>query len=135
MPTKHPKSAPKTTPHKIRESVTQSAILSLLALRYPRALVWRNHVGGVPLKTGGFRPSAVGKHSAVGTSDILMLLDGIFFAFEVKRDSKSKATEKQLDFLAHVNRMGGVGAVVWDLKQVVEIVESSLKKGRVQDFV
>lgn len=125
---KPPKKVPRTTAPKVRESTIQNAILSLLALRYPRALIWRNHIGGVPNKNGTYRPAGRGRFSAVGTSDILMLIDGVFFAFEVKRSEKEKPSDKQLEFIEHVRRMGGCAHVVWDLKQVAEIVDTALKK-------
>lgn len=127
MPPKRFKT-PKTTPPRVRESTIQNAILSLLALRYPRALIWRNHVGGVPNKNGTYRAAGRGRFSAVGTSDILMLLDGIFFSFEVKRSAKEKPSDKQLEFIEHARRMGGCAHVVHDLKQVAEIVDAKLKE-------
>lgn len=126
----------RTTAPKPRETDVQNSILSLLALRYPRALIWRNHIGGVPNGNGTYRPAARGRFSARGTSDILMLLDGIFFAFEVKRSEKEKPSDKQLEFIEHTRRMGGCAHVVWDLKQVAEIVDKALKKsGPIQDFI
>lgn len=48
---------------------------------------------------------------AIGSSDLIGIVDGRFFALEVKQPGK-KPTKEQLQFLGCVRRHGGFAAVV-----------------------
>lgn len=65
----------------------------------------------------------IAKKSA-GVSDVLALRDGRLFAIEVKRPGKANNTsEAQDEFLAAVNRHGGVGIVADSVDVVQAAVE------------
>ena len=83
------------------------------------AFVWRNNTGA--LKDKRERPVFFGKP---GSSDILGLLPGgRFLAVECK-SQKGKLSEKQKDFLAEVERLGGMAIVARSVDDVIEAVES-----------
>lgn len=119
--------SPRVTPKKPLESQIQKTIVSALLLKWPRALVWKT------MNTGTFDPTRrawrkqSGDYTSKGMPDICMLIDGIFFGLEVKRDSKSKPTDLQLEKIDHINRMGGHARVVWDWKDAINFVEDALK--------
>lgn len=61
---------------------------------------------------------------AKGTSDILGLYRGLFFAFEVKTPKRKKnVSVEQIQFIAQVRAKGGIGEVVTSLAEVEEIFD------------
>jgi len=81
--------------------------------------VWRNNSGA--LKDETKRPVFFGK---VGSSDILGLLPGGRFICVECKSKKGKLSEKQKDFLAEVERLGGLAIVARSVDDVIEAVES-----------
>jgi penicillin-binding protein-related factor A (putative recombinase) len=99
------------------ERDVQAAILDLLALR--RAEVVRTNSGA--MKVDG---RLIRFNKTPGCSDVLVCYRGRFLALEVKRDQKEKPTDDQAAFLDRVTAAGGVGAVVWDVRDVAAILDS-----------
>jgi hypothetical protein len=88
-------------------------------LRIYGALVWRNNTGALKDKTG--RPVYYGK---LGSADILGLLPGgRFIAVECK-SKKGKLSEKQKDFLAEVEQLGGIAIVARSVEDVMNSVKN-----------
>jgi hypothetical protein len=87
------------------------------------AFVWRNNTGA--LKDKRERPVFFGKP---GSSDILGLLPGgRFIAVECK-SAKGKLSEKQKEFLANVEEMGGLTIVARSVDDVINGVNNRHKK-------
>ena len=82
------------------------------------AYVWRNNTGCLKDKTE--RPVFFGKP---GSSDILGVLPGgRFIAVECK-SKKGKLSENQKDFLAEIERLGGLAIVARSVDDVIKAVE------------
>lgn len=69
---------------------------------------WRNNTTGIPLKTGGFRPT-----SKKGVSDIIAICppSGRFVGVEIKT-GKDRLSPEQQGFCVNVQSMGGVALIV-----------------------
>jgi len=88
------------------------------------AFVWRNNTGSLKDKIN--RPVFFGKP---GSSDILGLLPGgRFIAVECK-SKKGKLSENQKDFLAEVERLGGLAIVARSVDDIMKAVEGRHKGG------
>ena len=86
------------------EGAIVTAVLELLA--YRGVFARRINVGPIPAKGGGFRRSRM-----VGISDILGVLPGgRFLAIECKAPG-GRVRPEQADFIAAVNRKGGLAFV------------------------
>ena len=91
--------------------------------QYGSRLVWIKHHGG--------------PHATAGVSDLLLCLDGVFIAVEVKAPenysgSVEKAIEKgptlkQKAFLDRVNEAGGTGAVCASVEGLLEVLAQQHK--------
>ena len=95
------------------EQSIQRQILQWLEYHRKRVpMFWRNNSGAIKLENRFIR------FGAVGSSDILGILnDGRFLAIEVK-SAKGKLTESQKNFLANVNDAGGLGIVARSIEDV-----------------
>ena len=97
----------------VKEADVQRQILGWL--KYQRKYVpmfWRNNTGAVRLDKRFIR------FGAVGSSDILGILnDGRLLAIEVK-SAKGKLTKYQKDFIDGVNSAGGVAFVARSIDDV-----------------
>ena len=88
------------------------------------AFVWRNNTGSLKDKTN--RPVFFGKP---GSSDILGLLPGgRFIAVECKSKT-GIVSDKQRDFLAEVERLGGLAIVARSIDDVIKAVKGRQKGG------
>lgn len=108
-----------------RESDVLSSCLRWLT--YKGVWCWRQNQGAIPLPGGGFRKFVGLK----GVSDILGILPqkvevvgepgpvtfGNFLAVETKRQGE-KLRPDQAEFLATVNRLGGVGVCVHSVDEL-----------------
>lgn len=50
--------------------------------------------------------------SKTGVSDLIVCLDGLYFAIEVKKSEKDAPTELQKHFIKKINQSGGVACVL-----------------------
>lgn len=98
----------------MKEADYQSAILEYL--EYKHIFAWKNHsVGIFNKKSGGYIPLGM-----TGVSDILGILpDGRFLAIEVKKPG-GRLTQNQIDFLAIINKNGGVAFMAITIDDVKE---------------
>lgn len=121
-----------TTRAAVSEADVQRAVLDYLI--WAGAIVIRVNSGAArPERADGSRGyvpynrwQALGlDEQTAGISDVLALLGNVFLAIEVKRPGKT-ATPAQLRFLAEWTARGGVGVVVDDVQQLIDILE---KKG------
>lgn len=83
--------------------------------------VFRNHVGGFYAKDGSFHRTGLCK----GSADLIGIApNGKFLALEIKRKGGHVSREQE-KFLAMVNKMGGIGAVVDDEKKIKNILDAA----------
>jgi len=92
-------------------------------LRIYGAFVWRNNSGA--LRDKRERPVFFGKP---GSSDILGLLPGGRFICVECKSKKGKLSEKQKDFLAEVERLGGLAVVARSVDDVINGVNDRHKQ-------
>lgn len=81
-------------------------------------VLWRNTVGVAKLADGSFVRFGL----AVGSSDLIGLVDGRFCALEVKA-AKGKASPEQLRFMSLVRRVGGFACVVRSLDEARRAID------------
>lgn len=107
------------------EKQIENLILDYLD-RLPNAKFWKiNTTGTWDNKKKVFRQKKT-SHRTKGIPDIVGLLDGKFFAFEVKTPKRrSCATDEQKEFIKAVNDNGQIGAVVTSLDEVIEIIKNN----------
>lgn len=77
---------------------------------------------------GFFFRAGAGPYSRSGVSDILGVYRGYFVALEVKTPEAAKkknqgASENQLRFIDSVNHGGGCARVVWNVAQVLSLLD------------
>lgn len=105
---------------------TESDLLRqcLELLRHRKVFSWRQNQGAIPLPDGGYRKFAGLK----GVSDILAVLPphGTLLALELKV-GKNRCTPEQKAFLEAVESLGGVAAVVRDVKELDELLARVLE--------
>ena len=95
--------------------VVKFAIDFLLQSGY---FVWRNNTGAMPWRDR-YGQEKFMRFGKVGSSDILGISPaGRFVAIECK--DKSKATEKQLEFLEEIKRRGGIGLIIHSPEELME---------------
>jgi len=58
-----------------------------------------------------------------GTADLICCVNGLFYAFEVKKDSKSKVSPLQLYQIKQIEKSGGRGFIVWSVEMVKMALE------------
>jgi Holliday junction resolvase len=56
-----------------------------------------------------------------GLPDVIALVDGKFYGFEIKKDKNSKPSPLQLYNIEEINNNGGSAHIVWTLEQVKDI--------------
>lgn len=97
----------------IQEKSIQDEIRQALA-KLPHVVCWRNNTGllkdarGIPVRFG----------LCVGSSDLIGICRGRFFALEVKRPG-GKVTPDQERFLSVVTKFGGIAAVVRSVEEAL----------------
>jgi hypothetical protein len=92
--------------------------IRLVVGQLPDVVLWRNSTGAAKLPDGRW----VRYGLCVGGSDLIGIAFGRFLALEVKRPG-GRATPEQLQFLALVDRLGGVGAIVHSVDEAMGAVE------------
>lgn len=102
------------------EGRVKKAICDYLSLCHKDVMFWLNASVGIwDPRTKRYLKNT-SKYALNGTSDILGLLwDGRFLAIEVK-SFKGKLSDGQRDFLARVNRQGGLGFYAKNVNDVRE---------------
>lgn len=107
----------------MRESEIQKAILDLLRMKY-KIFCWKSNNVGVYIKAkNAYMPAGI-----KGVSDIIGLLDnGRFLAVEIKKP-KCHPTKYQKEFLAKVNKKGGLGFVARSIDDVEKELQRYGKK-------
>ena len=98
----------------------ETDILQAVRLRASQlgALIWRNNVGKLQDKNGRWVTYGL----CVGSADLIGLFKGRFLAIECKIPGKHPTIE-QANFLAAVNKAGGIGAVITDPAQLENILK------------
>ena len=93
-----------------KESYYQRKILEYLRATYPKAFIWK---------------AQQGQYSNLnGIPDILAIIDGHFYGFEVKRPG-GKPTQLQQQAIRRINEAGGTACVVTTVEQVQEAIKQS----------
>lgn len=88
--------------------------------------LWRNNCGVAEhWKPGAARPDVVRYGLAVGSADLVGVVGGRFVALEVKTPA-GRVTEEQTQWLALVERCGGVGRVVRSVDEALGVVREVL---------
>lgn len=118
------------------ESEVQSAIRLHLG-QLPDVRVWRNTVGDLPAALSGGRKTRVKFGLAVGSSDLLCIVApaGRWLAIEVKESTwkpaksgkKFEQEQEQRDWIAVVEKFGGVGGFARSVDEAMELVERARK--------
>lgn len=83
--------------------------------------MWENRNQGFPLAGGGFIPSPVrGVPDILGiASEKILKRKGVFVGVEVK-DQYRKPSQDQIEFLKHINVMGGIGIVAYSIEDCIK---------------
>lgn len=107
-----------------RRQTPESSLLAQVRLAVgadPRAVIWRNQSGYAEVNG---RWMAFGL--IAGAADLIGLVKpwGRFLALEVKSKT-GRASKEQTQFLALVNRMGGVGRLVRSVEEAMAAVEQA----------
>jgi VRR-NUC domain len=90
--------------------------------KLPNVCVWRNNVGaykrdGVWIRYG----------LAVGSSDLIGIVDGRFLALEVKTPTGIVSDEQEA-FIKSVRKYGGIAAVVRSVAEALDVVKKAMKR-------
>lgn len=80
-----------------KEGYYQKKIIEFLRKNYPGAFIWK---------------AAAGPYSRGGIPDVCAIIEGTFYAFEVKRPENSRLSALQKQAIEKINAAGGVAAVV-----------------------
>lgn len=99
-----------------REKDIQAACLQWLNLQ-PHCFAWRVNSGAIVGMHNG-RRRFVRFNSAAGCSDIIGLIEGCFFAVEVKRPGERPTVDQQT-FQAQVDAAHGLALVVTSLDELI----------------
>ena len=122
---------PDRRPKRRTEGTIKALIRAAIHDRYaPDVECWPNATGALKDETG----RVVHYGLAIGSSDLILCAWGRFVAIETKRvqplwtkpGSRARPSEheqRQLAFIAQVERAGGVGGFAWDVETAVAIVE------------
>jgi len=72
------------------------------------------------------------ERSLAGIPDMILCVNGIFVALELKRDSKSKASRLQEHTLEMINKSGGLGIVVRpdNFEKVITVIKTLSEGGK-----
>ena len=90
-----------------KESFYQARIIKWLRAAYPDAFVWK---------------AQAGPYSRQEIPDICAIINGHFFAFEVKRPEGGKLSAVQAQTIKQINAAGGTALVVSYPEQVEEAI-------------
>lgn len=101
------------------EGRIQDEIMIALGRR-PDCVVWRNTVG--VYKEG---PRVIRYGLAVGSADLIVCVQGKFVALEVKKPG-GRQSEHQKLWATHVERAGGVYAVVRSVQEAEHAIERAI---------
>mgnify|MGYP002860351187 CR=1 FL=1 len=99
------------------KGMKESAVLDqcLVYLKAKGLYVWRNNTGAVRVGRRFIR------FGYVGSSDILGITkDGRFLAVECKREKGGVLSDAQKEFIAEINRNGGVAVCVHSVMELVQ---------------
>lgn len=92
--------------------------------------LWRNNVGVLQDRTGGFvtyglcpgSSDLIGYKSVVITTDMVGKRVAVFCALEGKRDRRVRPTRMQQDFLNLVTSAGGIAGVFTDVDSASQLI-------------
>ena len=96
-----------------KEGYYQTKILKYLKAKYPKAFIWK---------------AAAGPYSYCGIPDVCMVLDGIFYGFEVKRPFIGRPSQMQLRTIRLIRGAGGIAGIVTSVKDVEEMIRERIAK-------
>lgn len=88
----------------------QEKIMKYLKKRYPKAYIWK---------------AAAGPYSRGGVPDIIALIDGRFYGFEVKRPYYGKPSDLQKQAIKAIRANGGYAGTVCFPEEVEQIIVGS----------
>lgn len=94
-----------------RESYYQGRIIAAIKKEHPDGFIWK---------------AAAGPYSRRGIPDLLLVLKGRFFAFEVKRPKYGRLSELQRRTIAEIRAAGGIAAVVSWPDEALAIIRATL---------
>jgi len=94
--------------------IRQRAVPGLVWWHSPQGAYYNNDRQGALMKALGVRP---------GVSDLVFLSRGQFYALELKRLKGGRATAEQMQFLADIERAGGIVAIAAGLDEALSILE------------
>ena len=97
--------------HLPKESQYQAEVMRFIATNYPDGFVWK---------------VAAGPYCRQGIPDVCAIIDGHFFAFEIKRPFIGKLSKLQELTIANINNAGGTAAVISFDYQAKAVIESVL---------
>ena len=105
------------------ETQIQNQILLALSQKYHTkgGVFWRQNAGRIRSHTGAWV-----QLGPVGISDIVGVVCGIAFFFEVKT-SKGRQRKEQAAFEKAITKAGGVYAVVRSVEEAIQVVENHIK--------
>ena len=86
----------------------------------PGVVLWRNNVG-----VADYNGIKVAYGLCIGSLDLIGIVDGRFFALEIK--AKGQLTEEQKDFIRLVLWMKGYACVVRSVEAALDAVEEARK--------
>lgn len=90
------------------ESFYQTKILKMLRVKYPAAFSCKIHQGA---------------YSRAGVPDVLLIMGGHYFGFEVKRPIFGETSPIQKQTIEKIRKAGGTAAVVTWPEEVEQIIE------------
>lgn len=88
----------------------QEKIMKYLKKRYPKAYIWK---------------AAAGPYSRGGVPDIIAMIDGKFYGFEVKRPYYGKPSDLQRQAIKAIIANGGYAGTVCFPEEAEQIIERS----------
>ncbi len=98
-----------------KEGDFQAKIKEAIKERYPQALVVK---------------IAQGEYSQAGIPDLMAIIDGHFFGFEVKRPYFNKKSELQKKTVKWIREAGGTADFISYREEALDIIEAYFKTGR-----
>lgn len=118
------KRAPRQPSERPLEKDVQKLILSMLRWRKDVVFYGRFNRGTAVYYTQQGEPRHVVFNTVPGFTDVHgMLNNGRAFYIEVKRDSKEKPTEDQLEFGAKITAGGGLHCIAWTVEQAQDLLD------------
>lgn len=94
-----------------RESYYQGRIIEAVRKQFPGAFIWK---------------AQAGPYSRRGIPDVLMVLEGHFFAFEVKRPKYGRLSDLQRQAIAKIRAAGGYATVVSWPDEAIDLINAVL---------